>query len=232
VAKVITFPGSSGITGGLITFKPLFFRRASWDLSNPAQVSRTEAEAFEKRRVEAMGKGRPVGFTPSYLELKGSLSQTLTALFRSRDDESRMRQIYFLAGLMEVATGLSHHILRSDLIRRVFSEIQHLANKLGVQWLSSNQGFLLPVYFSEEHSPESWSNSIEIPLPRSGLQLEDVSKSRLKQALSQTQTLKDLISALRNETDAQFDLLSRFFVFYLPHSWTRGLMNHPDSRPD
>ena len=198
MAKVITLPDRAGADDNTLSRKPFCFRRAGWLLSAPAQVARPEAEVYQERRRQALEAGQPADFIPSYLTLRGSLAQTLGALFRFRDDEPRMRQAYFLAGLMEMATSLSHDVLRSDLIRRVFAEIEENSARLKVRWQSWDQGFLLPLYLSGENLPAA----------------------RLQWSLGRAGTLKELLASLRGETDAQFDLAGRRFVYYLPPSWT------------
>ena len=199
MAKVITLPDRVGVDGDTLCREPFCFHRAGWLLSTPAQVARPEAEVYQERRRQALKAGRPADFTPSCLTLKGSLAQTLGALFRFRDDESQMRQTYFLAGLMEAATGLSHDLLRSDLIRRVFAEIEENSTRLQVRWQSWDQGFLLPI---STHG-ENFSTA-----------------ARLQQSLGRTRTLKEFLVRLEGETDAQFDLAGRRFIYYLPPSWT------------
>jgi len=199
VAKVITLPDRAGVDDNTLSLEPFCFRRAGWLLSAPAQVARPQAEVYQERRRQALKAGQPADFTPSYLTLKGSLAQTLGALFRFRDDESQMRQVYFLAGLMEAATGLSHDLLRSDLIRRVFAEIEENSTRLQVRWQSWDQGFLLPICTQGENLSTA---------------------ARLQQNLGRARTLKEFLVRLKEETDAQFDLAGRRFIYYLPPSWT------------
>jgi len=199
VAKVITLPDRTGADDSTLSLEPFCFRRAGWLLSAPAQVARPEAEVYQERRRQALKAGRPADFTPSCLTLKGSLAQTLGALFRFRDNEPQMRQTYFLAGLMEAATSLSHDLLRSDLIRRVFAEIEENSTRLQVRWQSWDQGFLLPICTHGDNLSTA---------------------ARLQQSLGRARTLKEFLVRLKGETDVQLDLAGRRFIYYLPLSWT------------
>ncbi len=195
MAKVIPFPDRSGGESNLIQNEPFCFRRADWGVREPVQVNSQEAAAFEEKRAKALGQGRPITFAPHHLVLRGSLSQTTWALFRAREDESRMRRVYYLAGLMELAIKVPHHLLRTDLIRRVFEQIESLSTELGLRWRRGSEGFLLP-----------------LPPARYPL-------NRFPHALAQAPSLKKLLSSLNSETNIQFDLAGRLFVYYLPAAW-------------
>ncbi len=195
MAKVIPFPGRPHGPDNLIIDSPFTFRRAEWRTEHPVQVQRPKAEAYEIKRRRAFSVGEPAVPAPIHKVLTGSLGQTLRGLYRAREDEDRMRRIYFLAGLMELATGHSHELLRTDLVRRVFGRIKELSEELNLRWRSWAEGFLLPL--AENQYPTG----------------------RLPDSLGRAGTLKELMEFLRLETDAQFKRAARDYVYYLPPSW-------------
>jgi len=195
VARIIPFPAPAR-SDNLLAAEPFCFRRADWAPREAAQVWRPEAEVYQAKRREALKLGRPLAFTPSHVSLKGSLSQTTRALFQHRVEEPTMRRVYFLCGLMELATGLSHEVLRTDLVRRVFELVEATSGQLNLRWPASAEGFLLPLT----------------------AQLQP--RNLLRENLSRAATLKELLDSLRAETDRQFDLAGRLFVYYLPPAWT------------
>ncbi|MBW1713473.1 MAG: hypothetical protein JRJ59_10035, partial [Deltaproteobacteria bacterium] len=85
MAKVIPFPVQAKADDNLLGQGPFTFRRAEWGALEPVQVERRQSEVFENQRAEALGQGRPVNFAPVHLVLKGSLTQTVLALFRFRE---------------------------------------------------------------------------------------------------------------------------------------------------
>ena len=201
MSKVIPFPQKKDPAGHFITQKPFRFRRAEWETRTPAMVGLHQAALFEEHLEDSAGPDRQVSFVPPHVPLKGGLGQTVMALYNHRNDEVLMKQVYLLAGMMELATRLSHGLLRTDLIRRLFENIQNLSISLNLRWNSGKEGFLLPL-------PESLYPC-----------------SRLARNLEPARTFKELLHLLETETKAQFGLAAEHFVYYLPRVWINGLQS-------
>jgi len=195
MAKVIPFTSGEPVKSNLVCAKPLCFRCCDWGGVEPAQVSLPESNKYESRRKKALLQGEPLSFAPPCLTLRGSLAYTAQALFSRRDDEKAMREVYFLAGLMELATGLAHDVLRTDMIHRLFGVIGEISADLGLQWPSWQEGFLL--LLTDREYP----------------------RSHLADRLARAETLKELLETLRQETDVQFDLAAQGYVYYVPLFW-------------
>lgn len=103
--------------------------------------------------------------------------------------------MYRLAGLMECVTNASSPILRTDLLRRFYKDILEERAELNVVWRGSVRHFLLPLH-SEHYNPNLFQN-----------------------AVINASTLKDLFEAVQSETNAQFDIISRHYMFYLPEAF-------------
>lgn len=178
----------------LIARRPLEWRRGDWQAGYALMCTREESARFESHRQEALQvKGhRHIGCVPNHLKLDGGYHYTVLGLFRHRDDEAMMRRVYLLAGLMECVTGASSPILRTDLLRRIYKSILEERERLQILWRGNARHFLLPLYASH-YNPNLFFHRI-----------------------ASAETLKDLYESIQAETDRQFDILSQFYVFYLP----------------
>lgn len=106
----------------LIIAQPLEFRKGEWLAGNPILCTRKESAKFESYRQKVVqSQDRPfMSLVPNHITLDGGYHFTASWLYRFREDESVMRRIYRLAGLMECVTKAPSPILRTDLIRRFF----------------------------------------------------------------------------------------------------------------
>lgn len=185
MSKVIPFP--PGGDSPVLATEPLAFVEAWW---HPAVPLMTDRRCLTPDLVMGPGAAAPDG-----LDLEGGPARTLLALFRLREQADLMTQVYFLAGLMELTTRLRHEVLRTDLLRRVFKEIDRLATQLGLRWSAGTSQFLLPIELSGGEAPP------------------------LETILKPAATLKALLAALRAETDRQLARAGRDFVFFVPSGW-------------
>ena len=195
MSKVIPFPEKKDPDRHILARKPFRFRRAEWETITPAMVGLHQAALFQEHLEEVTRLGRPVSFVPAHVPLRDGPGQTIMALFQRREDASAMERVFLLAGMMELATRMSHDLLRTDLIRRVFEAIQELSRDLNLRWSSGRQGFLLPL-------PESLYPC-----------------SRLARTLERATTFKQLMQGLEAETRVQFGLAGEHFVYFLPKAW-------------
>ena len=189
----------------LIVPAPLEWRRADWLTGFVMQCTREESKRFEVHRLEAyrVEGHKHIGTVPNHFRLDGGYHFTVMGLFHHREDEAAMRQVYYLAGLMEAVTNAPSAILRTDLLRRVYQTIMEERERLGVIWRGHVRNFLLPLHADHYNS------------------------NLLFHRIGSAESLKDLYQQIQAETDAQFKILAQCYVFYLPE---RFLMRDP-SRP-
>jgi hypothetical protein len=181
----------------LIIALPLEFRKGEWLAGNPILCTRKESSKFESYRQKAtQSQDRPfISLVPNHITLDGGYHFTASWLYRFREDETVMRRIYRLAGLMECVTKAPSPILRPDLIRRFFNIINEEREALGISWKGNVHDFLLPLY-PEHYNPNTFLNAIR-----------------------NAPSLKDLLAHIGEETNKQFDILGRYYVFYMPEAF-------------
>lgn len=196
MADIIDFKDKFQDRDNLITSHPLEFRRGDWPRGHVMMCTRSESHRYEMHRFEALSASRHqhIAFVPNHITLDGGYHYTILGLFRHRDDETTMRRIYRLAGFMECVTNASSDVLRTDLLRRFYQTILEERETLNMVWRGDVGHFLLPV------DPQHYHPNLFL------------------QAVSHAQSLKDLYTAIESETSTQFDMLSRFYVFYLPRN--------------
>jgi len=178
----------------LIVLEPLEWRRADWLTGYILLCTRTESERFEAHRLEACRvKGHQhIASVPNHFRLDEGYHFTAMGLFHHRHDEVAVRRVYYLAGLMEAVTNAPSSILRTDLLRRVYQAILEERERLGVLWRGQVRHFLLPLH-PGYYNPTLFFHRI-----------------------GSAESLKDLFQVIQAETNAQLDILARFYVFYLP----------------
>ena len=176
----------------LIASAPLEFRRGEWLSGSAILCTREESAKLEAQRRKAAQDRPPVTLVPNHLRLDGGYHFTFLWLFRFREDEERMRRLYRLAGLMECVTKAPSPVLRTDLVRRFFKIINEEREKLNVSWKGNVRDFLLPLH------PEHYNTGVFI------------------ETIRDASSLKDLLSGIEEETNSQFDILARKYVFYVP----------------
>lgn len=198
VADIIDITGRRRSIDNLITSAPLEFRRGDWRTGYAMMCTRQESERYEVYRSEALRHpGHPhIARVPNHITMDGGYHYTVLGLFRHREDETLMRRVYRLAGLMECVTNASSPILRTDLLRRFYKTILEEREELQVTWRGNVRHFLLPLH-PDYYNPNLFLHNI-----------------------ARAESLKDLYTAVESETDKQFEVLSRSYTFYLPESFT------------
>jgi len=177
----------------LIVSKPWEFRRACWKTDHFVQVSKSECGSFESLRGETeKRKTKKSPSLPPYFSLERGLDYTIRAVWVYRKDEIRMRDAYFLAGLMDCITNRISPILRTDILRAMYKKIFLMKEDLNIHWYGPLDHILLPI--------------------ESGL----YDKSEYGASLASANTLKELYQAIRRGTDEMFDILSNEYVFFCP----------------
>ena len=177
----------------LITLKPWEFRRVDWESKHFIQMSKSLSAKLERHRKEVYKKGeRRVGCLPAHLVLRSGMANTIQSLFTYRDNERRMREVYYLAGLIDCLINQVNPLLRTDLIRDMYKNINRLKTDLNISWYGHVDQVLFPIdaqfYNSDEY----------------------------RVSLSRAKTMKKLYRFIREGTDEMFDILSREYVFYSP----------------
>ncbi len=194
MADIINFRDKSGGGDNLIAARPLEFRRGDRLSGFAFMCSREESSRLEAHRTEALRTPghRHISFIPDHITLDGGYHYTLMGLFRHRSDQVLMRRVYRLAGMMECVIKAPSPILRTDLLRRFYSTITEERDELKVVWRGNVQEFLLPI------------------------RAELYDAGRFHSLIAGAGSLKELYLVIQTETDAQFDILSRYYVFYVP----------------
>lgn len=183
MGRIIEFrTGDTSASGNLIVAGPWEFRRPGWENKEFLQVLKTLSVWIEKH---------PGEIDPHYI-LTGARGFTIKAAYSHRDDERQMREIYYLAGLIDCMTNRINPLLRTDLIRDIYNRTMTLKERLNIHWYGSLDEVLLPIdssFFSE---------------------------SEYKEDLGAIKTMKALYRFIRQGTDRMFDLISREYLFYIP----------------
>jgi hypothetical protein len=117
---------------------------------------------------------------------------TILAMYTHRDNEVRMRQVYYLTGLMDCMINQVNPVLRTDLLKAMYKKVFSMKTALNVHWYGPLDHILLPVearFFNEYE---------------------------YRALLKSAQTMKELYRVIRIGTEKMFDVLSMEYVFYCP----------------
>ncbi len=175
----------------LITTGPWEFRWSNRGSRFFRQVPKRSATLFEEQSV-SRGPATERTPPPDGCDLKGGLESTIQALFLQRYNEEKMRQIYYLAGLVDCMINRRNPLLRTRHIRGLYGKVMTLKNILCLHWYGPLDQVLLPVN-------EAGPRVLDYPT-----------------ALARAATMTDLYGIVREATDEMFDILSRDYVFYAP----------------
>jgi hypothetical protein len=177
----------------LITSSPWEFRRADWESPHFIQMLRPQSVKLECHRGEVYKKGgKGIWDLPSHFSLKGGMIYTVRAMYANRIYEDRMREIYYLTGLMDCMINQANPVLRTDLLKAMYKKVFSMKTELKVHWYGPLDQFLLPV------EPQFFN------------------ENEYRTSLESAQTMKELFRAIRTGTDEMFDILSMEYVFYCP----------------
>jgi hypothetical protein len=194
MGKVINFKESKGSTpDNLISSRPWEFRRADWQSGHFIQMLRSQSGVLEKHRKEVYenGDGR-VYHLPPHFVLSGSMAFTIQGLFRYRENEEKMRQVYYLAGLIDCMIHQVTPVLRTEAIKEMYRKITTLKALLGMNWYGSMDQVLFPLdaQFHEE--------------------------TEYRGSLARASTMKELYSLIKGGAEEMFEILSHEYTFYAP----------------
>jgi hypothetical protein len=177
----------------LIISKPWEFRKAYWKTTHFIQMLRSQAAKLESHREKIYRSGgNGIQHLPPHFVLKGGMAYTMRAMYTCRNNEKKMRQVYYLIGLMDCMINQVNPILRTDLLRAMYKKVFSMKEELNIHWYGPVDQVLLPIdsqYFKEFEY-----------------------RAHLEKAC----TMKELYRTIRKGTDEMFDILSFEYVFYRP----------------
>jgi len=177
----------------LIIAKPWEFRKAYWKTAHFIQMLRSQAAKLEYHHAKINGNGaNSIQHLPSHFILKGGMSYTMRAMYASRKNEKKMREVYYLIGLMDCMINQVNPILRTDLLRAMYKKVFSMKEELNIHWYGPVDQVLLPI-------DSQYFNEFEY-------------RAHLKNAC----TMEELYRTIRKGTDEKFDILSFEYVFYRP----------------
>lgn len=177
----------------LISLRPWEFRRADWETVHFIQMSRAQSVELECHREENYRRGiRGIRHLPPHFLLKRGMDCSVRAMYAHRDNEERMRQVYYLMGLMDCMINRVNPILRTDVLRGMYKKVSTMRKELDIHW----------------HGP------LDEVLLRADSQFYDDSEYR--SILYKARTMNELYRVIRQGTDEMFDIFSREYVFYCP----------------
>ncbi len=186
---------SEGLPDNLITRRPWEFRKAYWRTVHFLQILKSRSAKLESC-------GEKANNLPPHFSLKGAMADTIRAMYAHRESEERMREVYYLAGLMDCMINQVSPILRTDILRSMYKKVFEMREEYGVNWYGPLDQALLPI--------DSWFYN----------------DSEYRSTLRNAGTMKGLYLAIRKGTDKMFDILSLEYVFYCPN------MGGPRWRPE
>ena len=192
MAKVLPFQDRSRqMPDNLITRKPWEFRHPDWDSVHFIQMLKSQARKLEQHRQELHEKGeRGIRQLPPHFVLRGGMAPTILGIFRYRENEERMREVYYLAGLVDCMIHQVSPILRTGCLGDLYRKTLTLKTLLGVNWHGTIDHVLLPL-------DSLFFNDVEY-----------------RATLFRAGTLKDLFRSIREGTDEMFDILALEYCFY------------------
>ncbi len=193
MGKVLKFKeGTGSPPDNVIALKPWEFRSADWGSRNFIQMLKSQSAKLEKHRAEVYERGTTVSELPPHFVLDGSMAHTIQGIYSYRDSEERMREVYYLAGLIDCMINRVTPLLRTEVIKDIHKKVLTLKSLLNVNWYGSLDQVLLPL-------DSSFFNEFEY-------------RNKIAAACS----VKELYRFIREETGEMFDILAAEYSFYTP----------------
>ncbi len=178
----------------VICDKPLRLRWGDWRTQHVLQIHVQSAAVFEDYRADCLAKGLdPSGQVPAGFTLDGGMHQTALALLRFKAIEERQIEVTYLSALMEAMVNTPCAILRTDLIRRVYQEVDAVSASLSLRWSGRVGHFMLPLN-EDARSPNAFARQVA-PLDN----------------------LKDFFGTLKAIAQERYGSLKKSYVLYYPY---------------
>ena len=182
-----------GPPDNLICIEPWEFRKADWGSKHFIQMLKSQSAKLENHRKEIYQKGdKGVWHLPGHFTLRGGMAYTIQAMYTYRNNERKMREVYYLAGLIDCMINQVSPLLRTDLIKDMYRKVIALKNELNINWYGQLDQVLFPV-------DDQYYSSVEY-----------------QHTLSKARSMKELYHLIREGIDEVFDILSLEYVFYSP----------------
>lgn len=182
-----------GPPDNLIASEPWEFRKADWESKHFIQMPKSQSARLETHRKEIYQRGdKGVWHLPAHFTLRGGMAYTIQAIYTNRNSERKMREVYYLAGLIDCMINQVNPLLRTDLIRDMYKKVMALKNELNINWYGQLDQVLFPVddqYYSA---------------------------TEYRQTLSRARSMKELYHLIGEGIEEMFDILSLEYVFYSP----------------
>jgi hypothetical protein len=197
MGKVLKFKETKeSAPDNVITLKPWEFRSADWESKNFIQMLKSHSASLEKHRKEVFEKGTGVSNLPPHFVLEGSMAYTIQGIYSYRNNEERMREVYYLAGLIDCMINRVTPLLRTDVIKDIHRKVVTLKSLLNINWYASLDQVLLPL---DSHL---------------------FNECEYRNKISAADSVKELYRRIREETDDMFDILALEYTFYTPRRGT------------
>jgi len=193
MAKILKFKEVAGVPpDNVITLKPWEFRTADWESRQFIQMLKSQSAKLEKHRKEAYEKGCRVSQMPPHFVLKGSMAYTVQGVYSYRTNEAKMREVYYLAGLIDCMINRVAPLLRTHVIKDIYKKVMTLKTLLNMTWYSTFDQVLFPL-------DSQFFNEYEY-----------------RNRISEASSAHELYRLIREGTDEMFDILALEYTFYTP----------------
>jgi hypothetical protein len=193
MAKILRFKeGSGSPPGNVITLKPWEFRGADWESRHFIQMLKSQSAKLEQHRKQVYEKGARVSQVPPHFVLKGSMAYTVQGIYLYRTNEANMREVYYLAGLIDCMINRVAPLLRTDVIKDIYKKAMTLKTLLNITWYSAFDQVLLPL-------DSQFFNEYEY-----------------RNKITGASSAQELYGLIREGTDEMFDILALEYTFYTP----------------
>ena len=178
----------------LITTRPWEFRWSPWGGHYFILMTKSLARRLKEDHKRAVHNdnetipGQPSGHVP----LKGGMADTVRGIFRYRHHEIKMREVYYLACLVDCMINQVSPLLRTRHIRRIYEKTMTLKKILDVNWYGHLDQVLFPIH---DHL---------------------YNEGPYRHSLSRAQSPEELSRLIRERSDHMFEILACEYTFYAP----------------
>lgn len=185
MGKIINIQENINRDKGLISSRPWEFRKGEWNKKFFIQVLRSHWYDLEKQ-------GKRHELPPLHNIIRGSLANTLYAMYGYREHAEKMKEFYYLAGLVDCMINRTNPILRTKHINDMYKKIKTFKEILGVSWYGQMDVVLFPI----------------------DKELYNIDEYRLR--LHRAETMKELYGFIKEGTFEMFDIISSEYIFFTP----------------
>ena len=191
MAEIIKFKKKpENVPDNLVTLKPWEFRRANWESKYFVQMLRSHWNRLERQWKE----GAQI---PSHFALKGGMAHTIQGIYAYRNNREKMKEVYYLAGLIDCMINQVNPILRTDSIGDIYRKVTTLKMILEINWYGHIDQVLFPI-------DNRFYNHLEY-----------------RDRLSRAGTMEELYHQIRDGIEEMFNILSSKYIFFTPSRGTQ-----------